>query len=101
MQKFLLPTSTHKELDQVNRKFFWNKDLQHRPLIGWDRICRPKNFGGLGIRKSKDMNEALQMKLIWKILAEPKNVWVEVIKHKYLCSSNLMEYKKGRDVSWQ
>ena len=101
MQNFMLPASIHRELDQINRQFFWNKDLQHRPLISWDRICRPKKCGGLGIRKSKEMNEALQMKLIWKILAEPDNVWVRLIKYKYLRSANILEYKKTGNSSSQ
>src|ERR1044071_3748967 len=103
MQSFQLPTKIHDQLDQINRYFFWNKNKDYKPLIGWDKICQPKMNGGLGIRKSKDMNDALQMKLLWKILAEPNNIWVKIITQKYLKQSNLLNYNRGRNskVSWQ
>ena len=80
----MLPTTIDKELDHINRCFFWNKDQSFSPLIGWDKVCKHKRLGGVGIHKTKDMNQALQMKFLWKILAEPYNPWVQVIKTKYL-----------------
>ena len=41
------------------------------PLIAWDKICRPKKFGGLGIGKTAAVNIAFQAKLVWKILTKP------------------------------
>jgi len=80
MQSFQLPTKVHDQLDQINRCFFWNKDKNYKPLIGWDKICLPKASGGLGIRKSKDMNDSLQMKLLWKILVEPNTTFAIFIE---------------------
>ena len=62
----MLPKHIHKDLDQINRQFFWNKDLHYKPLIGWDKICCNENDGGLGIKKSEHANITLQMKLLWK-----------------------------------
>ena len=101
MQSFLLPSNIHKELDQVNRSFLWNKGPEHKPLIGWDKICKPKSLGGLGIRKSEHMNKALQMKLLWKIIAEPNNIWVRIVNEKYLRNMELFSYKKQTNTSWQ
>ena len=42
------------------------------------------------------MNKALQMKLIWKILTEPNNIWVNIIKEKYLKNENLFEYSGNK-----
>lgn len=38
MQSFMLPTEIHKERDQINRTFIWNKNHNFKPLIGWDKI---------------------------------------------------------------
>ena len=65
MQSFLLPSSIHNELDKIYRDFLWNKDHAKKSanLIGCDKVCKPKKYGGLGIKKAKASNKALQMKL--------------------------------------
>ncbi len=101
MQSFLLPKQTLKELDEVNKKFFWNKGEKHRAPINWDEICKSKANGGTGIRKAEDINIALQMKLLWKIIAEPYNIWVRIIHEKYLKNADLKLYEKRGQTSWQ
>ncbi len=94
MQSFMLPKNILQDLDNINKKFYWNKGDKHRPLIHWDEVCRSKKNGGTGIRKAEEVNIALQLKLLWKIIAEPDNVWVQIIKEKYLKEESLMKYKK-------
>ena len=98
MQSFILPTTIHSELNQTNRIFYWNKGNNHSPFINWDKMCRSKSNGGLNIRKSEIMNKALQMKLIWKILTEPENIWVNIIKQKYLKHDNLFLYSGAKKI---
>ena len=74
MQSFMLPSSIHQDLNKKNKNFFWNKGEHHSPLIGWDRICKPKNNGGINLRKAEGMNKAMQMKLLWKLLIDPSNI---------------------------
>lgn len=54
--------------------FFWNNNCEnigtnkHKlHTIGWDKICRPKCKGGLGIRCTEDMNVAFLAKQCWKV----------------------------------
>ena len=99
----MLPSSVHYELNKTNRTFFWNKGNNHSPLIGWDKICKNKENGGLNIRKAETMNKALQMKLIWKIITEPDNIWVNIVKGKYLKHVDLFKYsdtKKSKSWQW-
>lgn len=42
--------------------------------------------GGVGLRKWKIMNEALGAKLSWSIYANPNQLWVKVMRAKYLDS---------------
>lgn len=50
----------YKQIDNINRDFFWNKskdkegNCKYVPTIVWDKICRWKCEGGLGIRKAED-----------------------------------------------
>lgn len=47
-----------KEIDKTKRGFFWNKDKERKgdtgsiPTIAWDKNCRPKCKGVLGIQKT-------------------------------------------------
>lgn len=59
LQSFMLPAMVHKELDRTNRCFLWNKEPNYTPLIGWDKICKPKKLGGIGLHKAADINKVL------------------------------------------
>ena len=91
MQSFSLPGGVLHDLDKINRNFLWNKspDCRSANLIGWDRVCQPKCFGGLGIRKASINNIALQMKLLWRLISDPENNWVSLVSKKYLKSKSI------------
>lgn len=103
MQAFLLPPAILTSLDNSYRNFFWNKQPSAKSpnLIGWDKFCQPKKYGGLGLRKAKINNIALQFKLLWKILTSPDNLWVSLVKKKYLKGDGLFSHKLKANVSWQ
>lgn len=101
IQTFMLFSQVHHELDRTNRCFLWNKEPNHFPLIGWDKVCRPKKYGGLGINKAENTNKALHIKLIWKIMTELDNLWVKTVNEKYLKSIHVLKYKKKANTSWQ
>lgn len=103
MQSFLLPKSLLSGLDRIYRNFFWNKaaDVKSPNLIGWDRICTPKAAGGLGFRKADVNNKALQMKLLWHIIKEDNNLWVTLIRKRYIKRQNIFSIKASKSSSWQ
>ena len=43
----------------------------------------------------------MQQKLLWKIIAEPDNIWVSLIREKYLKQESICEYKKKGSTSYQ
>ena len=69
MGMFLLADGAHTKLDTPRSKFFWegtgSKKKYH--LVKWVVLCRPKKYGGLGIKNSKLMNVALLPKWLWKL----------------------------------
>ena len=70
MQCCKLPGMVTKQLDRINRDFFWKTSNLDKgmPLVAWDKVCRPKQLGGLGLRKTSAVNTAFLAKLGWKIL---------------------------------
>ena len=102
MQSFLLPKGILDKIDKINKDFFWNKleSTRYCPLLSWDKICKPKSQGGQGIKTAEETNNAFQLKLIWKIVTEPDNCWVKVIKEKYFKDNDFFNIEKTNS-SWQ
>jgi len=51
-------------------------------MISWDKICRPKKMGDLGLRKMAAVNSAFLSKLTWKLFHD-HSLWVDQMKAKY------------------
>jgi len=89
MQCFQLPSAVANNIDRVNREFFWKKNSTEKglPLVAWDKICRPKQNGGMGLRKTAAVNQAFQSKLIWKIFTNQDSMWVRIMCKKIFTTS--------------
>ena len=72
MQGVALPSHICNKLDKVNRDFLWGSTSEKRKLhlVGWSKIVRPKEDGGLGIQVAKAKNLALLAKLNWRMYRE-------------------------------
>ena len=55
------PQTICKKLDSIINAFWWGHDPDKKKLhlINWDTLTKPKNMGGLGIKKFGLMNKAL------------------------------------------
>lgn len=85
MQHDRLPLGVVEEIEREQRKFIWGEKEgeRKRHAIAWNQLCQPKEEGGLGIKRLKDMNDAFLTKLLWKMEVEPDTLWVKVLKSKY------------------
>ncbi|GLT37826.1 hypothetical protein SLA2020_121150 [Shorea laevis] len=85
MQGSYLPEATHKELDSLSRQFIWGSTMGKRKanLVSWDRLAQPKSTGGLGIKSSKEANQASMAKAHWRLLTEKEKLWSKAICEKY------------------
>jgi hypothetical protein len=90
MSVYLLPKTTIKSLDKMRRRFFWQgggtKKKYH--LVKWEKICKSKKKGGLGIKNLRKINISLLSKWWWKLEKE-EGLWQEIIKFKYLKNSSI------------
>ena len=77
----LLPKQACKKLDAMNRNFWWGYKEDNKKggcLKSWDSICTPKSVGGLGIKKTEDMNKALVAKMTWEVASNVDKMWAMV-----------------------
>lgn len=59
------------------RGFIWGVENGHLKVsqIKWDIVCVPKNQGGLGFRKTSDLNQAMIMKSGWGLVSKPGSLY--------------------------
>jgi hypothetical protein len=59
-------------------------------LKAWGSLCKPKEMGGLGLRRMREVNLALISKLGWNLLNNIDLMWVSQLHCKYLSSSSFL-----------
>lgn len=91
MQTAKLPVTTCNAIDKLNKGFLWgdseNKKKVH--LARWDLVCQPKSLGGLGIKKTVKMNQALLAKASWRMTQKEDGLWCRVLEQKYLKNDSI------------
>ena len=67
------------------RQCLWrgNTDNPRQSLAAWDRVCRPKKCGGLGVLNLGLQNEALLLKHLFKFFNRMNVPWVTLIWDTY------------------
>ncbi|XP_062114152.1 uncharacterized protein LOC133825189 [Humulus lupulus] len=102
MNVFILPQSIIKEVDKLCRQFLWGASGTRSKLhfASWQQVCRPKAFGGLGLRERSSWNRALLAKYIWAVTNKQDTLWVKWVQHVYLKGADFWSYGLKLDTSW-
>ncbi|XP_059451183.1 uncharacterized protein LOC132181985 [Corylus avellana] len=103
MSTFLLPSSFCSQLDRSFKNFWWGfppAKSRNLTLKAWDTLCIPKDLGGLGIRKMREVNLALVSKLGWNLLCKADSMWVAQLRGKYLHSNSFLTPSTLSSSSW-
>ncbi|XP_017256437.1 uncharacterized protein LOC108225996 [Daucus carota subsp. sativus] len=86
---FLMPVTVENSLEKIRRNFFWGfKEVEGREqskmhLLAWNKICRPKCAGGVGIAKIRERNVAMLCKWWWRCIRERERYWNKLMQSKY------------------
>ena len=69
MQGATLPTHVCDKLDKINKDLLWGStsDNKRMHFVGWNKIVKPKEEGGLGLQVARAKNIALLSKLNWRM----------------------------------
>ncbi|XP_074315255.1 uncharacterized protein LOC141651440 [Silene latifolia] len=102
MTIFIIPKGVLSRLNSMCRNFLWDGTIDHirAPPVSWEKICSPKNEGGLGIRDSFVWNTAAIGKLVWWVYFNPDKLWVKWVSQIYLKGQAWPDYQPSGDLSW-
>lgn len=90
MQSIAIPVSTCNEIDRIYRNFLWGHEENTRKIhtVNCNDICKPRNMGGLGLRKVCDFNVAFLTKMAWQ--SNQDKLWVRVFRDKYVKEADFL-----------
>lgn len=100
-----IPKGILHKIKQICSRFLWSgsKEDTVLPWVAWDKIARPKDWGGCGLKSPFDFSKSLAAKSGWRIISS-ENLWTKVVKRKYIDPIPLEDWirspnKKGRNCS--
>lgn len=84
----------HDQMDTVRSQFFWRGDYSKFKyhMVKWENVCLPKDFVGLGIINTRQMNEALLTKWIWRIQSNrDDDIVCKMLRAKYMRNKTIQQ----------
>ncbi|KAH9727416.1 reverse transcriptase domain-containing protein [Citrus sinensis] len=99
MNIYLLPVDLCKELEIMMNSFWWGTKRNGGQGIHWcrwDSMCKPKSFGGIGLKKIRDFNIAMLGKQCWKLMTNPQSLVARILKARYY--PNRLQIGSGQQV---
>jgi hypothetical protein len=89
MSSLQLPVTVIKAIDTARKNCLWrgnNPSSTRKSLASWDRVCMPKEKGGLGVINLRVQNTALLLKHMIKFYNGADLPWVKLISQSYYVS---------------
>ncbi|XP_062005742.1 uncharacterized protein LOC133722901 [Rosa rugosa] len=85
MSFFLLPKHLCDSLHRKCAKFWWGSKGENRKThwLSWDRLCQPKEAGGMGFRDLHAHNLALLSKQGWRLIRNPGSLLARLYQARY------------------
>lgn len=79
------PVGIIKQLERIMRQCLWrgNSDNPNQSLLAWPLVCKPKEYGGMGILNLAIQNKALLSKHLSKFYNKANIPWVSLIWSSY------------------
>ncbi|CAN1128838.1 Uncharacterized mitochondrial protein AtMg00310 [Linum perenne] len=99
---FKLSKNVINKLTQVLSNFLRGQtdDVKKYHWMSWERMCLPKEEGGLRFKDFEAFNNALLARHAWRILEDPDSLFARVLKGRYFPKNSFMEASLGSKPSW-
>lgn len=82
---FKLTDKEAKKCDSLMCNFFWGTTANRKSphMRSWDKLCAPRDTGGLGIKKTKEFNNAMLGRQAWRIIHNNRCLLSTIYQAKY------------------
>ena len=102
MSCFKLPDNLCNDLTSMIRQFWWGQKKDEKKLawVSWERMCQPKENGGMGFRDLESFNKALLTKQGWRLQSSNQSLFARVFKAKYFPECEFTEASLGNHPSF-
>ncbi|XP_074271538.1 uncharacterized protein LOC141595469 [Silene latifolia] len=89
-------------IEQICRNYLWSgADIYLKtPAVSWDKVCREKKYGGLGILHCKNWNIAMMGKYVWWLAQKSDHLWIRWVSHVYMKGKDWFDYQPTVNSSW-
>ncbi|XP_025630405.1 uncharacterized protein [Arachis hypogaea] len=92
--------------DDLILGFLWGNAERSKKihLLSWNKVCAPKNTGGLGIRHMSTMNHAFMIKAGWGLIERKDSLWAKVLRSKYESGNDIIpkvERRRNESNLWK
>ncbi|XP_048608970.1 uncharacterized mitochondrial protein AtMg00310-like [Brassica napus] len=85
MSTFLLPLEICENLASAIAQFWWSSNPPKRGIhwAKWEKVCLPREEGGIRFRMIHEFNLALLAKQLWRLVQYPDSLVVRVLRGRY------------------
>jgi hypothetical protein len=105
MGVFKFPFGLIDDLSQIIRNFWWGDEENRKRMhwMSWDKLTRPKSFGGIGFRDLRVFNQALLARQAWRLIHFPNSLCARLLKARYYPSGDLLDtaFIQNQSQTWQ
>ena len=93
MSIYRLPKVIAKKLTSAVAQFWWSSGRSTKGMHwkSWDKLCVPKDTGGLGFKDLTNFNTAMLGKQLWRLIEKPNTLFARVFKGRYYMNASPVE----------
>ncbi|KAL5549984.1 hypothetical protein UlMin_000160 [Ulmus minor] len=102
MSCFCLPTLLIKDIHMLISRFWWGSNEGRKKIHWekWDKLCLPKENGGLGFHDLACFNRALLAKQCWRLIRFPDSLVGWILQASYFPRTTFLYAKMGSKPSF-
>eukprot|EP00253_Pinus_taeda_P018287 PITA_18287 len=93
-----IPKGVMEKIHRICCRFLWagSKESSGLPWVAWDKVARPKEWGGWGIKRPSEFTISSAAKSGWRLISM-ENLWTRVVKRNYIDPTPLEEWIRSQN----